>query len=117
MMIVVSNGKGLLSMQHLVGTIRGHDHHRSFYVGILTYDNVFGSSGSGHAATIGSGPRARTAWRLAVPLAAPASGYLSRSLVWEGSWRRPNAPCVCGAAKWSRLGVNADAASADEINV
>ena len=34
-------------MQHLVGTIRGHDHHRSFYDRILTYNNVFGSTGSG----------------------------------------------------------------------
>jgi len=34
-------------MQHLVGTIRGHDHHKLFCVRILAHNNVFGSTGSG----------------------------------------------------------------------
>ncbi len=48
-------------------------------------------------------------------MAAPASGYLSRSLVREGGWRRPNASFV--AVQQSGRDWGTDSASADGINL
>src|SRR5258708_6217462 len=102
-------------MQHLVGTIRGHDHHKLFYVRILATNNVFGSTGSGPQQRLDQDQGPGQPSGRHVPLAAPASGYLSRSLVREGGWRRPNASFV--AVQQSGRDWGTDSASADGINL